>query len=342
MDTEMSTAVTTSKRVGGTDSGLAAFSRQLFAGAAEDDLAAHSAEDLQAIAARAYGFFSDRVPGRTQIRLSPATGNGDRDAMTAIEIANDDMPFLVNSTLNVLNELGYPILFVLHPIIAVQRDARGKLIEVLQPGSTAEGGVRESFMYIEVAGVVSEAQRERLKQELERTLADVLTAVLDWRPMQAGLDAIEAYHRNPPPIPVEELTEGMAFLQWLLDDHFTFLGAPIQFRPERRSGELDAEEGSGLGILRRAEMQVLRRGGELVSITPEIRAFLMQPAALIITKSDVRANVHRRAAMDYIGVKLFNKQGELTGELRVVGLFTSTAYTRSPSKSRCCDGKSKR
>ena len=94
MDTEMSTAVTTSKRVGGTDSGLAAFSRQLFAGAAEDDLAAHSAEDLQAIAARAYGFFSDRVPGRTQIRLSPATGNGDRDAMTAIEIANDDMPFL--------------------------------------------------------------------------------------------------------------------------------------------------------------------------------------------------------------------------------------------------------
>ena len=332
MDTEMSTAVTTSKRVGGTDSGLAAFSRQLFAGAAEDDLAAHSAEDLQAIAARAYGFFSDRVPGRTQIRLSPATGNGDRDAMTAIEIANDDMPFLVDSTLNVLNELGYPILFVLHPIIAVQRDARGKLIEVLQPGSTAEGGVRESFMYIEVAGVVSEAQRERLKQELERTLADVLTAVLDWRPMQRRvLDAIEAYHRNPPPIPVEELTEGMAFLQWLLDDHFTFLGARnYKFARSAESGELEPVPGSGLGILRDPDMQVLRRGGAMVTITPEIRAFLMQPAPLIITKSDVMATVHRRAPMDYVGIKQFDASGELTGELRVVGLFTSTAYTRSP------------
>ena len=88
---------------------------------------------------------------------------------------------------------------------------------------------------------------------------------------------------------------------------------------------------AGLGILRSADTQVLRKGGELVSITPEIRAFLMQPAALIITKSDVRANVHRRAAMDYIGVKLFDAKGELAGELRVVGLFTSTAYTRSPS-----------
>jgi glutamate dehydrogenase len=332
MDSNMSTAVTTTELAAEPDQGLAAFTRQLFAGAAEDDLAAHSAEDLQAIAARAYDFFSGRVPGRTQIRLSPATGNGERSAMTAIEIANDDMPFLVDSTLNVLNELGYPILFVLHPIIAARRDARGKLIEVLAPGSTVEGGVRESFMYIEVAGVVSEAQRERLKQELEQTLADVRTAVLDWRPMQRRvLDAVEAYRRNPPPIPVEELTEGMAFLQWLLDNHFTFLGArDYKFARTAESGELEPVPGSGLGILRDPEMQVLRRGGAMVTITPEIRAFLMQPAPLIITKSDVMATVHRRTPMDYIGIKQFDAQGELTGELRVVGLFTSTAYTRSP------------
>ena len=88
--------------------------------------------------------------------------------------------------------------------------------------------------------------------------------------------------------------------------------------------------GSGLGILRDPDMQVLRRGGAMVTITPEIRAFLMQPAPLIITKSDVMATVHRRAPMDYVGIKQFDASGELTGELRVVGLFTSTAYTRSP------------
>ena len=136
----MSTAVTLSERAEAPDPGLAAFTQQLFAGAAEDDLAAHSPEALQNIAQHAFDFFSARVPGRTQIRLSAATGNGNQDVATAIEIANDDMPFLVDSTLNVLNELGCPILFVLHPIIAVRRDARGKLIEVLAPAAPPRAG----------------------------------------------------------------------------------------------------------------------------------------------------------------------------------------------------------
>ena len=33
--------------------------------------------------------------------------------------------------------------------------------------------------------------------------------------------------------------------------------------------------------------------------------------------------------MDYVGVKRFDRRGKLVGEFRIVGLFTSTAYTRS-------------
>ena len=103
-------------------------------------------------------------------------------------------------------------------------------------------------------------------------------------------------------------------------------------RAERRTGELKAVPQSGLGILRSPEIGVLRRRGKLVAMTPQIRAFLMQPDALIITKSDVQAHVHRRTAMDYIGVKLFGRDGELTGELRIVGLFASSAYTQNPTE----------
>ena len=74
---------------------------------------------------------------------------------------------------------------------------------------------------------------------------------------------------------------------------------------------------------------MLRRGNELVSITPEIMEFLKEPKALIITKANVRSRVHRRVHMDYIGVKRFDDDGQLIGEFRIVGLFTSTAYTRS-------------
>ncbi|MGH6875452.1 MAG: NAD-glutamate dehydrogenase, partial [Aestuariivirgaceae bacterium] len=308
----------------------ALFSRLLFSAAVAEDLTPYSSSDLAQLAEESFNFISSRRPGRPKIRTSNPAGAFAQ--VTIVEIANDDMPFLVDSVLGLLNERGYDIRLLLHPVIHVSRDGEGKLIRLEEKAAAAAHSIRESFMHIHL-GRLGDSEREVLAAKLEQILNDVRTAVLDWRAMQERLkQAISDYQANPPPIPVEELSESIAFLQWLLDNHFTFLGMrEYRFEGGVKRGQLTAVEGSGLGILRRAETQVLRRGGELVSITPEIRAFLLQPAALIITKSDVRANVHRRAAMDYIGVKLFNKEGELTGELRVVGLFTSTAYTRSPS-----------
>ena len=81
--------------------------------------------------------------------------------------------------------------------------------------------------------------------------------------------------------------------------------------------------------MRSRELRVLKRGDELLEITPEIMAFLKEPRPLIIAKANIHARVHRRVYLDYIGVKRFDAAGNLTGEFRIVGLFTSTAYTRS-------------
>ena len=86
---------------------------------------------------------------------------------------------------------------------------------------------------------------------------------------------------------------------------------------------------TGLGILRADDVPVLKRGGQVVTITPELRAFFDEPKTLIITKANVRSRVHRRVYLDYIGVKRFGGDGNAVGEFRIVGLFTSTAYTRS-------------
>src|SRR5262249_28118743 len=76
---------------------------------------------------------------------------------------------------------------------------------------------------------------------------------------------------------------------------------------------------------------VLRQGKESVTTTPEILAFLDGPDFLIVTKANVKSVVHRRAYMDYIGVKRFDASGNVVGELRIVGLFTSTVYTTAAS-----------
>src|SRR5262245_66617791 len=67
----------------------------------------------------------------------------------------------------------------------------------------------------------------------------------------------------------------------------------------------------------------------MVVMTSEIREFMREPTLLIVIKANVISRVHRRTHMDYVGTKLYAPDGRLDGELRLVGLFTSSAYTRS-------------
>jgi glutamate dehydrogenase len=309
---------------------LSAFAAILLSGATFEDIVEYSPSDLAAMAADSHAHFAIRKPGRPKIRISnpPAPF----DSVTAIDVINDDMPFLVDSTLALLNELGAEIRLLLHPIVLVSRGAGGELIEFGDRHAGLPNASRESVMRIHLSRIVDEESLLHIREELESALTDVRLAVLDWSVMQARLrQAIETYRTSPPPVPLAELSESIAFLQWLLDNHFTFLGMrDYAFNDAAKKDDLKPVDGTGLGMLRRPEIEVLMLGGRLVTMTPEIRKYLMLPVTLVITKADVRARVHRRVTMDYIGVKLFSPDGDLTGELRVVGLLTSSAYTQNP------------
>ena len=305
--------------------------RLLLEKAPPEDLQDHPADDLGQLVSGRMAFLAERKPGRTKIAVT--NPEGPFGAVTMVDILNDDMPFLVDSTISLLAERGYDVRLALHPVLSVKRDGAGKLTALeAKPGSDAHT-MRESFMHFHLTRISAD-EAWALEEDLKAVFADVRVAVLDWRAMQQRLrEAISSYQKNPPPLPIEELTESIAFLQWLLDNHFTFLGMrEYKFEGGAKKGVLEPVAETGLGILRQPEMEVLRRGNEKVAISPQIREFLMQPAALVITKSDMRSNVHRRSAMDYIGVKLFDAEGELSGELRAIGLFTSSAYTQNPNE----------
>jgi glutamate dehydrogenase len=305
--------------------------RQLLEKAPPEDLQGYSAADLHELVSGRLSFLNERKPGRSKVAVTnPEAPFGD---VTIIDIVNDDMPFLVDSTIGLLTDRGHDVRLALHPVLSVKRDGTGKLTGLEAKPSPDSNAIRESFLHIHLSRITPE-EAKTLEDDLKGVFDDVRVAVLDWRAMQQRLrEAIAAYQKNPPPIPIEELTESIAFLQWLLDNHFTFLGMrEYKFVGGAKKGALEPIADSGLGILRKAEIEVLRRGNELVAISPQIREFLMQPAALVITKSDVRATVHRRSAMDYVGVKLFDAEGTLSGELRAIGLFTSSAYTQNPNE----------
>ncbi len=310
--------------------GLAEFSELLLRDAVYEDIAGKTGQQLAGMAAAAFSHLRDRVPGRPKIVISQL--DAPFKDVTAIDIVNDDMPFLVDSTLALLNELGVEISFLLHPVIKVKRDASGALLSVHGLHETITGLARESFMHIHLARIEDVTLLETISRGLETTLNDVRLAVLDWQAMQQRLRlAIAGYHQSPPPVPLDDLTESIAFLQWLLDNHFTFLGMrEYTFAPQTAEVGFAPIAETGLGILRNPELEPLRRVGDRGAMSPEIHDFLRLPATLIITKSDLRSTVHRRVALDYVGLKLFSPSGELSGELCIAGLFTSSAYTQNP------------
>src|SRR5258707_4630173 len=210
------------------------------------------------------------------------------------------MPFLVDSVLAELAERGIDIHLVVHPVLTVVRDGAGRLT-AFKGTKSAPGALRESVIYVHVERIDEQARRAEIVEAIERVLADVRVCVADWRAMVGRVaEEVAELTANPPPLPPVEIAEAIAFLEWLLDNNFTFLGIR-DYGFTASQGALERIFESGLGILRSRDMAVLRRWNEPLTITPEIRALLKQPTLLIVTKATVRSRVHRRGFFDFFG-----------------------------------------
>jgi glutamate dehydrogenase len=296
----------------------------LFERAAPEDLVCLSPDELAAIGEQSWAFLLERQAGLPKIAFRPdAAGPG----IAVLEIVNDDMPFLVDSVLGELAERTVDVRFLVHPVFAVERDQAGRLVAL--KGARKGDSHRESFIHVHVADADNEKERTDLVAALSEVLADVRVAVQDWRPMLARASEVAAELKaNPPPLAADEIAEAIQFLQWIAADNFTLLGAR-DYAYADTDTELVPKFETGLGLLRSPDMRLLRRGNELVTITPEIREFLKEPKLLIMTKAAARSRIHRRVHLDYVGVKRFDPDGHLVGECVFCGLLTSTAYTRS-------------
>ena len=302
------------------------FVTQLYAHAVPEDVLRYAPPDLADLAERAFDFLNERQSGAPKIRCAIVALKelGERKSVTVIEIANDDMPFLVDSVMGEIADRRLNVQLVAHPVFGVRRDGR-KLIALGAPD--AADSARESFIHIHLEPIADEAAGAEIVRALAGVLGEVRLAVQDWRAMLERVNGIVAdLKANPPPLPVDEIAEAIQFLQWLLADNFTFLGVRnYAFGGHTLKPDFDG----ALGIMRSRDLRVLKRGNELLEFTPEIMAFLKEPRLLIIAKANIHARVHRRVYLDYIGIKRFDASGNLVGEQRIIGLFTSTAYTRA-------------
>ena len=113
-------------------------------------------------------------------------------------------------------------------------------------------------------------------------------------------------------------------------DHFIFLG----YREYRIDDETIAVvPGSGLGILADEASSAFARPQPLAELPDEVRERALEGDLLIVSKTNRLSTVHRRARMDYVGVRKIAPDGRITGEARMLGLFTTKAYAEPASQT---------
>ncbi|MGB3336777.1 MAG: NAD-glutamate dehydrogenase [Devosia sp.] len=251
---------------------------------------------------------------RSYLELQAYAGDGSRLTATqpdksgdplVLDIVSPDMPFIVDSALAAVRATGGSVRLFTHPVVRMDSN-----------GVSENTGRALSVLHIHSDPV---ADIDALTAEVETTMAEVTRAVRDWQPMLERLRrAIGALEQSP----AAQKEEPLRFLDWLIEHNFTFLG----MRDYRVAGTgLEPVAESGLGILRDADLKVLRSGPNFVESTPQHTAFMQSEEPLLVTKANVRARVHRRVHMDYVGIKTFGADGRASGELRIVGLFTAQA-----------------
>jgi glutamate dehydrogenase len=302
----------------------AQFARRLFERVADKDLATAPSEQRAAAAASLLAFARRRLPGIAKVRVFNPTlaDHGFDSRHTIVQVVNDDMPFLVDSITNELNRREIGVHLLAHPVMAVRRDLDGDLIEVA--GEAGERARPESMMHLEIDRQADRAQLDDLAAALGRVLGEVRLAVEDWRALrQSCLDAFD----DLVPSRSAKLNEYEDFLHWLEANHFTFLGHR-RYRYVEEPGQpgglrYELVPGSALGILRRDDLRLFEQGlggGEAMS------RFARGPDNILIVRTDRQSLVHRSGPMDCVIVKTHDADGRVTGERRLVGLFTSTAY----------------
>jgi glutamate dehydrogenase len=300
------------------------------------DLALFSGEERERIAASIWSLALVRKPGEVKLRVfnpSPESDGWTVDH-TVIEIATDDMPFLVDSITGILQRRGVAVHVVIHPVVRIRRDLKNKAVAI-DTDENAVGTTPESFMHIEIDHSLDAAMLKLIEEDMRGTFKDVRLAVEDWQKMRSRMQEVidTATGGKLKAQAGEDIEEVRAFLRWLSDNNFTFLGyREIELRQEDGDiKSINVVPGKGLGLLRDDEARMF---GGLRDMdkrkNPALRKYVRQNHILFVTKTNAVTRVHRVMPMDAVFIRQFDGQGRVIGEKLFVGLFTSKTYAQTP------------
>jgi glutamate dehydrogenase len=305
------------------------FAQLFFSKATPEFLQGRSADALSHLALGAFRFLQRSRPEIADVEVfNPDVDNeGWYAPVTVIRTNISERPFVVDSLREFLHNEDLAIDHLIYPVIGVDRNEAGEIVRVGPSGSDM---VHESLVHCEVTRIADVNAIDALRNETESRLQDVVRATDDFHPMIDAVNKVVAALAERMADLAgrgDEMHEAQDFLRWLRDGAFVFLGYRGYDLFDSEDGDaICVEPGSGLGLLRNEAVSQFSAPVLVADMEESIQKLVLSGPLLIISKTNSPSTVHRLARMDYIGVKKLDREGNVVGEHRFIGLFTSRAY----------------
>ncbi|RKQ96354.1 glutamate dehydrogenase (NAD) [Kushneria sinocarnis] len=313
-----------------------AFASHYYATASFDDLAERQPDDIYGATLSTWHFLQQRESleqPKVRVFNPDFEEHGWQSTHTIVEVLGRDMAFVVDSIRIELNRRNITVHAIHNAVFAVERNEQLELQRLTPPTAAEAPEARESLVYIEIDRHTDGDTLASLADSLREVLGEVRTAVSDVEPMRDQVrEAIsELREHRPASIEQRDVDEACAFLDWLLDDHFTFLGFE-EYRLDESDGQprLERCENSELGVLGLDLPRYNERPDRLPSMDENSGEYVLVPELVSFAKSAFHARVHRPAYPDYIIVERFDEHGRVIGERRFLGLYTLSVYNETP------------
>src|SRR3954451_13980672 len=289
----------------------------------------HEPSELAALALGHLRLAEVRPPGGATVDVQALP-----DGRAVVRLVTDDMPYLVDSVTAEVIRQGFALAHIVHPVVVVRRDLRGRIrafCDSAQAAGCGSDALAESWMGVVLDGPLDDEAAGDLIAGLRMVLDDVRAVDEDAERVRARvlelagrLDELAAVGAqvDPEADAADDPAEAAALLRWLADGNFVFLGArDADLTTTRGKATAKAVPGSGLGVLR----------SDTDMAESETPAAVRAPGRhlLTVTKADARSTVHRRAWLDLVAVNLPAEKAGAVRQHRFVGLFPSAAYTSS-------------
>mgnify|MGYP001170408876 CR=1 FL=1 len=252
--------------------------------------------------------------------------HGWQSTHTIIQVVHPDMSFVVDSIELLLQRLNFIVHFVRNSPIQIQRDSSHRILNISYiSGASQDKNDDVAMIYIEINRLATDKLCKELERKIKDVLQDVSRVVDAWPKM---LDSLQKSIDDLSAAAIENSSaqkEAIAFLKYLYQNRFTFLGF-CRYDLKKVGDDLHfvSQSQKSLGLFKSHEE--LTGSINLSDFATPARKEALNDAPLILTKSSLKSQVHRYEYIDYIGIKRFNKKGEVIGEDCFLGLYALSFY----------------